>query len=65
MSSGERITLERGVKHAFWAESEYAIVGEVSTANDDENDNFFDNPDIKRFTEIEEDEPALVELVSD
>lgn len=65
LSSGERITLERGVKHAFWAESEYAIVGEVSTANDDENDNFFDNPDIKRFTEIEEDEPALVELVSD
>ena len=65
LSAGERITMEPGVRHSFWAESEYAIVGEVSTANDEQHDNFFDNPDIGRFSEIEEDEPAIVKLVSD
>ncbi|MGI6189416.1 MAG: D-lyxose/D-mannose family sugar isomerase [Clostridiales bacterium] len=65
LSSGERITMNPGVRHSFWAESEYAIVGEVSTANDDLHDNFFDNPDIGRFSKIEEDEPAIVKLVSD
>lgn len=65
LKSGERVTLTPGVRHAFWAESEYAIVGEVSTANNDADDNFFDNPDVGRFSEIEEDEPALVKLVSD
>ena len=42
-----------------------AIIGEVSTANDDTNDNFFVNPDVGRYEAIEEDEPALVRLVSD
>jgi hypothetical protein len=65
LSSGERITMSSGVRHAFWAESEYAIVGEVSTANDDQHDNFFDNPDVGRFSKIEEDEPPIVKLVSD
>lgn len=65
LEAGERITLTRGVPHAFWADSEYAVVGEVSTANDDRHDNFFENPDIGRFSAIEEDEPALVKLVSD
>ncbi|MFY9175811.1 MAG: D-lyxose/D-mannose family sugar isomerase [Caldicoprobacterales bacterium] len=65
LSAGERITMERGIRHSFWAESEYAILGEVSTANDDEHDNFFDNPDIGRFSRIIEDEPALVKLVNE
>jgi D-lyxose ketol-isomerase len=65
LSSGERITMTSGVRHAFWAESEYAIVGEVSTANDDLHDNFFDNPDVGRFSPIDEDEPAIAKLVSD
>ena len=65
LSAGERITMTKGIRHAFWADTEYAIVGEVSTANDDENDNFFDNPEVGRFSEIVEDEPALVKLVSD
>ena len=65
LSSGERITMTSGVRHAFWAESEYAIVGEVSTANDDLHDNFFDNPDVGRFSQIDEDEPAIARLVSD
>lgn len=63
--SGERITLTHGVEHAFWADSAYGIVGEVSTANDDTNDNFFRDPAVGRFSRIEEDEKPLVKLVSD
>jgi D-lyxose ketol-isomerase len=65
LSSGERITLAPGVIHEFWPESDECIIGEVSTANDDLNDNFFINPDVGRFSEMEEDEPAAVKLVSD
>jgi D-lyxose ketol-isomerase len=65
LEAGERVTLTSGVRHAFWAVDDYAIVGEVSTANDDTCDNFFDNPEVGRFSEIEEDEPPVVKLVSD
>jgi D-lyxose ketol-isomerase len=66
IESGERVTLVPGVYHAFWAESENGcVVGEVSTANDDANDNFFVNPEIGRFPEIEEDEPPLLKLLSE
>lgn len=65
LKAGERITLTREIAHAFWAETDYAIVGEVSTANDDAHDNYFANEDVGRFSEIEEDEPALIKLVSD
>ncbi len=65
LHAGERVTLVPGVQHAFWADSEYAIVGEVSTANDDQNDNFFEDPNVGRFSQIFEDEPAEVKLVSD
>jgi D-lyxose ketol-isomerase len=65
INAGERITLFPGVYHEFWPVSEYAIIGEVSTANDDENDNFFEDSRAGRFEEIEEDEPALQRLVSD
>lgn len=65
LTAGERITMTQGVEHSFWADSEYAVVGEVSTANDDVHDNYFDNPDVGRFSEIDEDEPPLVKLVSD
>ena len=65
LSAGERITIPQGVRHSFWADSDYVIAGEVSTANDDERDNFFDNPNIGRFTQIIEDEPPLIKLVSD
>ena len=58
LNSGNRVTLTQGVRHAFWAESEYAIVGEVSTANDDATDNFFIDPKVGRFSAIEEDEPV-------
>jgi D-lyxose ketol-isomerase len=65
LQSGERITLTPGIYHEFYPESEHCILGEVSTANDDLHDNFFINPIISRFSNIEEDEPALVKLVSD
>jgi D-lyxose ketol-isomerase len=63
--SGERITLVPGVYHAFYPTSNECIIGEVSTANDDTNDNFFVDKRIGRYAEIEEDEEALVNLISD
>lgn len=65
IDEGERITLFPGVYHEFWPLTDYAIIGEVSTANDDSEDNYFENPDVGRFEELEEDEPPLVKLVSD
>ena len=62
---GERITLFPGVYHDFWPVSEYAIIGEVSTRNDDAHDNYFENSDVGRYEEIDEDEPAIVRLLSE
>jgi len=63
--AGERLTLPPPVYHAFWALSDEAIVGEVSTKNDDQHDNFFVNPSVGRFPKIEEDEPPLFRLVGE
>lgn len=63
--AGSRITITPHIYHEFVPASPECIIGEVSTANDDLNDNFFINPDIGRFPDIEEDEPPLVRLVSD
>lgn len=65
IKAGERITLFQGVTHAFWPTSEECIIGEVSTANDDLNDNFFKNPDIGRYPTIDENETSLIKLLSD
>ena len=65
LESGERVTLVQGIWHQFAPLSEECIIGEVSTANDDSNDNFFLNPDIGRYPQIEEDEPAVIKLLSD
>lgn len=65
LKAGERVTLTQKIPHAFWAESAYAIVGEVSTANDDLADNYFADKRIGRFSAIEEDEPATARLVSE
>jgi D-lyxose ketol-isomerase len=65
LAAGERVTLVPGVYHAFWGASAECVIGEVSTANDDQNDNFFVNPGIGRYPGIEEDEPPLVRLVSE
>jgi len=63
LTAGERVTLEPGIYHSFWADSDECVLGEVSTANDDHHDNFFVDPEIGRYPEIEEDEPALIRLL--
>ena len=65
LAAGERITLRPGVYHEFWASSDGCVIGEVSTANDDAHDNYFADPAIGRFPDIDEDEPPLVKLVSE
>jgi len=65
LEAGERVTLLPGIYHAFWGASPECVIGEVSTANDDRNDNIFFNPEIGRFPGIEEDEAPLVRLVSE
>jgi D-lyxose ketol-isomerase len=65
LNAGERVRLPPPLRHSFWPVSEYAILGEVSTANDDVNDNYFADPAIRRFSIVEEDEAAVVNLVSD
>ncbi len=62
---GSRVTLEPGVWHSFWPTSPDSIIGEVSTTNDDQNDNVFADPEVGRFPAIEEDEPPRVRLVGD
>jgi len=63
--AGSRVTLLPGVYHEFYPLSGECIIGEVSTANDDLHDNFFINPDVGRYPGIEEDEAALLRLISD
>lgn len=63
--AGERITIDQLVWHAFWPTAAECIIGEVSTANDDLNDNFFLDSEIGRYPEITEDETPLYALVSD
>lgn len=65
LEAGQRITLVPGIWHAFAPASDEAIIGEVSTANDDQHDNFFVDPAIGRFPGIEEDEPPQITLISE
>jgi D-lyxose ketol-isomerase len=65
LAAGSRVTLVPGVYHEFAPVSAECIIGEVSSANDDRHDNVFVNPAIGRFPGIEEDEPAIVPLVSE
>ncbi|MEP4196374.1 MAG: D-lyxose/D-mannose family sugar isomerase [Aliishimia sp.] len=64
LAPGESVTLMPGVWHAFWGEGSDVLIGEVSTVNDDLNDNMFEQP-IGRFSDIEEDEAPVHLLVSD
>jgi len=65
LESGHRVTLVPGVWHEFVPLSDECIIGEVSTSNDDANDNFFANPDVGRFPQVDEDVAAIIKLVSD
>ena len=50
--------------HKFWGSSEKVLVGEVSLANDDVNDNVFVE-EVGRFPDIEEDEDPIHLLITD
>jgi D-lyxose ketol-isomerase len=65
LRAGQRITVPPRVYHEFVPTRADTIIGEVSTANDDVNDNFFDDPNVGRFPQVDEDEPPLARLVSD
>ena len=65
LTAGERVTLTQRIPHTFWAESKYAIVGEVPTANNDTADNYFADKNIGRYSKIDEDVKPLAKLVSD
>jgi D-lyxose ketol-isomerase len=65
LTAGERVTLVPGMYHSFWSRDEECIVGEVSTANDDQGDNIYINPKISRFSGIVEDVPAKFRIVSE
>jgi len=64
LAPGESVTLMPGDWHAFWGEGGDVLIGEVSTVNDDETDNVFQQP-IGRFAQVEEDEAPTHLLVSD
>ncbi len=64
LKPGESVTLLPPVWHAFWAEGSDVLIGEVSTVNDDETDNYFADP-IGRFPEVEEDEGPHRLMVGD
>lgn len=64
LDPGESVTLMPGNWHAFWGKGGDVLIGEVSTVNDDRNDNIFREP-IGRFSNVEEDEEPLHLLVSD
>lgn len=64
LEPGESITLVPGIWHAFWGEGDDVLIGEVSTVNDDNIDNWFAEP-LARFSEVEEDEAPWHLLVSD
>ncbi len=66
LKPGQSVTLMPNEHwHAFWGEGGDVFVGEVSTVNDDNTDNVFEDPAIARFSGIEEDEEPLHLLVSD
>lgn len=58
LGPGESITLTPYLYHQFWAVNGDALIGEVSSVNDDATDNYFLEP-LPRFPEIVEDEEAL------
>ena len=55
LRAGESITLPPGLYHSFYSDSGSALIGEVSSTNDDATDNLFYQP-LSRFPEILEDE---------
>ena len=64
LSPGESIALTQELAHQFYGAEGRVLVGEVSSVNDDETDNYFIDP-AGRFPEIEEDEEPLYLLCNE
>lgn len=64
LKPGQSISFTPYVYHTFWAENGDCMVGEVSTVNDDANDNRF-YEETGRFPEIVEDEPIRYVLCTE
>jgi hypothetical protein len=64
LEPGESLTLEPFVAHAFWAEGDAVLAGEVSLVNDDASDNHF-LPPLAAPAPIEEDQPKRYLTVRD
>ena len=58
LGPGESITLTPNLYHQFHAVDGHALIGEVSSVNDDASDNYFLDP-LPRFPEIVEDEAPV------
>jgi D-lyxose ketol-isomerase len=58
LGPGESITLTPFLYHTFHAVDGHGLIGEVSSVNDDDTDNFFLEP-LPRYPEIVEDEAPL------
>jgi hypothetical protein len=64
LDPGESITLPPYLYHTFYATEGDALVGEVSSTNDDNTDNYFYDP-IGRYPEVDEDETPLRRLCTE
>ena len=64
LEPGESVTLFPGNWHKFWGHGGDVLIGEVSSINDDNQDNVFLET-IPRFTAVEEDADPIHLLVSD
>lgn len=58
LGPGESITLPPYLYHKFYAVDGHGLIGEVSSVNDDDTDNYFHEP-LPRYPEIIEDESAI------
>jgi D-lyxose ketol-isomerase len=56
LGPGESITLTPYLYHEFYAIDGHGLIGEVSSVNDDDSDNYF-KESLPRYPEIVEDEP--------
>lgn len=64
LEPGQSIQVPAGVFHRFWADGGVVLAGEVSSVNDDADDNLFLDPS-PRYPTLDEDAPARYLLVSE
>jgi D-lyxose ketol-isomerase len=64
LEPGQSIQVPAGVFHRFWADGGVVLAGEVSSVNDDVDDNVFLDP-FPRYAAVDEDAPARYLLVSE